>query len=861
MDRGDASELLQVIERAMTEIYNRNASQLSFEELYRNAYNLVLHKHGGLLYDGVVDKMTRHLRTVVDRLLGNTGGGGKGGYEDGESALSFATSASEAMEDGIGASNQASSSSSSPALVTSVAEAWKEHVLTLVMIRDILMYMDRTYVLQAKRRSVYDLGLHLWKITVWDHPSIRSNVTELVLLQILHERQGRLVEDRTSLKTILQMLLELGSADYTANVYVDFEAQFLAETSEFYHGESLRYLSEGSALAYVHRATNRIGEEKERAAALLLPASTEAPLMNIVQTELIERHAKTLVDMEKTGFSAMLAADGVGGGGVGSANYAAAGGSLGVGGGMSVPDADNGKLADMAAMYRLFARVPSSVDHLRDALADRIKADGRALVADQEQRNSGGATGAADPSAFVRGVLAMRHKYETVVATGFCGEKKAQKRMREAFEDFLNTDARAASCLAVYVDELLRVGLRGATEDVVQAELGRAIVIFRYLSDKDVFESFYKQHLAKRLLASRSVSDEAEKLMVSLLKAECGYQFTTKLEGMFNDMRISRETRDKWKQYSGSTASAAAATTTNRIPGAATSSTIEATIGFDIEVDVLTTGYWPSQNVPPCTLPPQVQFAIDQFSTFYLEKHTGRKLSWQTSAGAAELKAAFGDGSPGQPYRRHELCVSTYQMCILLLFNDNDTLTLGQIRTMTHIPDLELRRQLISLCTPRNRILKKGSKGKGITSDDDTFTYNVDYTSKLKRVRIPLVKETSLGGPAKPGDPSAAGAAAGAGMLTDGAGGSGAAATTLVDGSVPVAVEEDRRHLVEAAIVRIMKARKSLNHNDLIAEVTKQLSIRFTPTPNFIKKRIESLIEREYLERSENEHRVYLYVA
>ena len=33
--------------------------------------------------------------------------------------------------------------------------------------------------------------------------------------------------------------------------------------------------------------------------------------------------------------------------------------------------------------------------------------------------------------------------------------------------------------------------------------------------------------------------------MVSLLKAECGYQFTSKLEGMFNDMRISKETAEK----------------------------------------------------------------------------------------------------------------------------------------------------------------------------------------------------------------------------------------------------------------------------------------------------------------------------
>jgi cullin 3 len=66
---------------------------------------------------------------------------------------------------------------------------------------------------------------------------------------------------------------------------------------------------------------------------------------------------------------------------------------------------------------------------------------------------------------------------------------------------------------------------------------------------------------------------------------------------------------------------------------------------------------------------------------------------------------------------------------------------------------------------------------------------------------------------------------------------------------------------VEAAIVRIMKARKALHHNDLIAEVTKQLSIRFNPSPQFIKKRVESLMERDYLTRAEDDRRVYMYVA
>lgn len=61
---------------------------------------------------------------------------------------------------------------------------------------------------------------------------------------------------------------------------------------------------------------------------------------------------------------------------------------------------------------------------------------------------------------------------------------------------------------------------------------------------------------------------------------------------------------------------------------------------------------------------------------------------------------------------------------------------------------------------------------------------------------------------------------------------------------------------MEAAIVRIMKTRKTLDNNNLVAEVTKQLSSRFRPTPQLIKKRIESLIEREYLERTEGDRYV-----
>lgn len=45
------------------------------------------------------------------------------------------------------------------------------------------------------------------------------------------------------------------------------------------------------------------------------------------------------------------------------------------------------------------------------------------------------------------------------------------------------------------------------------------------------------------------------------------------------------------------------------------------------------------------------------------------------------------------------------------------------------------------------------------------------------------------------------------------------------------------------------------------AQVTQQLKSRFLPDPSMIKKRIESLIEREFLERDKADLRVYKYLA
>jgi len=72
---------------------------------------------------------------------------------------------------------------------------------------------------------------------------------------------------------------------------------------------------------------------------------------------------------------------------------------------------------------------------------------------------------------------------------------------------------------------------------------------------------------------------------------------------------------------------------------------------------------------------------------------------------------------------------------------------------------------------------------------------------------------------------------------------------------------KQREFEIEAAMVRVMKARNRLDWNQLQIEVINILKNRFTPDSKMLKKRLESLIDRKFMERDENDPKIILYIS
>uniref|UniRef100_A0A803SN25 Cullin-4A n=1 Tax=Anolis carolinensis TaxID=28377 RepID=A0A803SN25_ANOCA len=597
-----------------------------------------------------------------------------------------------------------------------INKCWQDHCRQMIMIRSIFLFLDRTYVLQnSMLPSIWDMGLELFRSHIISDKLVQTKTIDGILLLIERERNGEAV-DRSLLRSLLSMLSDL-------QVYKDsFEPRFLEDTNRLYTAEGQRLMQEREVPEYLHHVNKRLEEEADRVVTYL-DHSTQKPLIACVEKQLLGEHLTAIL---QKGLDNLL---------------------------------DENRIADLTQMCQLFSRVKGGQQLLLQYWSEYIKNFGTTIVVNPEKDKD-----------MVQELLDFKDKVDHIIEVCFQKNEKCINLMKESFETFINKRPnKPAELIAKYVDSKLRAGNKEATDEELERILDKIMIIFRFIHGKDVFEAFYKKDLAKRLLVGKSASVDAEKSMLSKLKHECGAAFTSKLEGMFKDMELSKDIMVQFKQ-------------------------VHFNFRFTISEIFCDSERHEAQNLKGYSTQP------------YIPEYQGRKSH----------NICFG---------KKEFQVSLFQTLVFLMFNDGDEFSFEEIKMATGIEESELKRTLQSLACGKARVLNKSPRGKDV-EDGDKFIFNADFKHKLFRIKINQIQMKE---------------------------------TVEEQVSTTERVFQDRQYQIDAAIVRIMKMRKTLGHNLLVSELYNQL--KFPVKPGDLKKRIESLIDREYMERDKDNPNQYHYVA
>lgn len=458
-------------------------------------------------------------------------------------------------------------------------------------------------------------------------------------------------------------------------------------------------------------------------------------------------------------------------------------------------------MKELGQTYILLKRTGQQ-QKLGPAFSKYIELEGSLIVFDEKKE-----------SEMVVRLLEFKRKLDSIERTCFYNNEFLGNTLHKSFEIFMNktkksqsnwdTDnAKPGEMIAKHVDLLLKGGAKavpglrkvdkengeeendfdGAGDDDAEVEkhLDDALDLFRFVHGKAVFEAFYKKDLARRLLMGRTQSFDAERSMLTRLRNECGAGFTHNLESMFKDMELAREEMKSYSQLL---------------------SDRDVRPPVDLAVNVLSVAAWPTYTDIPMNLPRSISKAQSDFEQHYKTKHVGRKLTYKPSLAHCQLRSRFPKGNK-------EIVVSGFQAIVLLLFNDisvDTALSYEEIKSATGLPDNELVRTLQSLACAKYRVLTKNPKGREV-KETDSFMFNPNFSDPKLRIKINQIQLKE---------------------------------TKEENKETHQRVAADRHYETQAAIVRIMKGRKRIGHNELIVEVIKATRSRGVLDQADIKRNIE----------------------
>jgi len=469
-------------------------------------------------------------------------------------------------------------------------DSWNNYIFSSVVTHHIFLYMNRHWIRRMLEDSsdvfeVYSLAMVMWRDSLLGE--LEGRVTDAVIRLIKKERGGEPI-NTLLVSCIKQSYVDMDvSSRKQKRSKLDYykkhlESKLLRETRHYYMIKSSEFLRENSVADYIRKALSDLSEEKGRVERYLHETSME-PVIRVCKDVLIVQQLPTLYDE----FQVYLNTD---------------------------------QDDSMAALFVLVGKTAKGLVKMQEIFEKHVLKTGLDSIAACVD------DAVSDARVYVRALLRVYKKYKQLVQQAFSNHYLFVMALDRACQQFINrnavTDAstheisKSAELIARYCDFLLKKSSKVSEEAELEDILADIMVVFQYLESKDVFQKFYSNMLAKRLVEHLSMSEDAEASMISKLKAACGALYTSKLQKMFQDMAVNTDVNVRFMAHLRASNTA---------------------LDVDFHVDILTQGSWPFQQMPLFALPGDLETCMERFKVFYSVLHSGRKLIWLYHRSRAEI--------------------------------------------------------------------------------------------------------------------------------------------------------------------------------------------------------------------------------
>ncbi|KAK7605381.1 hypothetical protein V9T40_007239 [Parthenolecanium corni] len=651
-------------------------------------------------------------------------------------------------------------------------------------------------LLKDSDSTVRKLMLDTWNNSIFK--DIKQRLQDCAMKLVYSERNGEAFDSQLVIGVRESYVNLCSDVDDKLHIYREnFEKTYIKATESFYKTNAPEYLRLHGVESYMKYAETKLKEEEMRAQKYLEAGG------NSVQS-LIDCCVEVLVGVFKNTILAECP--------------------------QMIKNNDTEKLQ---LMFRLIDRVQGGIDPMLTYLEEHITNTGLAdMIAAANIITQ-------DCEKYVEQLLMLFSRSSKLVKDAFNNDPRFLTARDKAFKTVVNDtsvfklelpttkqcanikylpESKCPELLANYCDMLLRktpVSKR-LTSDEIESKLHDVLLVLKYVQNKDVFMRFHKAHLTRRLILDSSADSEKEENMVEWLR-EVGMpaDYVTKLARMFQDIKVSEDLNQQFKeQYRN----------------------IRGNIADTINIKILNAGAWArSSERVTVSLPLELEDFIPEVEDFYKKKHNGRKLQWYHHMSNGTITFANNVG-------KFDLDVTTFQMATLFAWNQRpcDRISYENLLLATELPDPELRRTLWSLVAfPKIKkqivMYQPEVQSPKEFNENTVFWINNDFglikNSKLqKRGRINLIGRLQL--------------------------------------STEKSQEEDNDSIVQLrilrvqeAIIKILKMRKRISNNQLQTELIDILKNMFLPSKKMIKEQIEWLIEHRYMKRDEDDINLFLYIA